>query len=123
MPEDGPLSVRYEICVEGDEAAVPPHVGNRVFLILREAIRNAVAHSGCKRVTVGLEVTPSGVMDSVEDDGLGFEADGNGEPNRGVGLRAMKEHAALLGGALRVSSEPDACTKVEVSVPLREEDA
>ncbi len=122
MPEDGPLSVRYEICVEGDEAAVPPHVGNRVFLILREAIRNAVAHSGCKRVTVGLEVAPSGVMGSVEDDGLGFEAAG-GANGGGVGLRAMKERAVLLGGALRVSSEPDAGTKVEVYVPLREEDA
>ena len=119
-----PPDVRYEVCVEGDEWAVPPHVGNQVFLILREAVRNAVAHSGCERVTVGVEVAPSGVTGSVEDDGLGMKTDGeNGETDGGVGLRAMKERAALVGGALRVSSRPGAGTKVEVSVPLGEEDA
>jgi hypothetical protein len=47
-----PPDVRY---VEGDEAAVPPHVvGNQLLLILREAGRNAVTLSGRKRVTAGL---------------------------------------------------------------------
>jgi PAS domain S-box-containing protein len=116
-----PPDVRYEVSVEGDEAAVPPHVANQVFLILREAIRNAVAHSDCKRVAVGIEVAPSGLTGFVEDDGSGLKA-GGGKSNGGVGLRSMKERAALLGGAVRVSSRPDAGTKVEVSVPLTEED-
>lgn len=47
-----PPDVRY---VEGDEAAVPPHVvSNQLLLILREAGRNAVTLSGRKRVTAGL---------------------------------------------------------------------
>jgi PAS domain S-box-containing protein len=116
-----PADVRYKVSVEGDESLVPPHVGNQLFLILREAIRNAVTHSGCERVTVGLVVAPEGVAGTVEDDGLGF-GNGNGEIG-GVGMRAMKERAALLGGALSVSSTPDAGTKVEVSVPITEEDA
>ena len=115
-----PPNVRYEVGVKGDEAAVPPHVGSQLFLILREAVRNAVTHAGCGRVTVGLVVSPEGVAGAVEDDGLGFGA-GNGEVG-GVGMRAMKERAALLGGALRVSPRPDAGTKVEVSVPLAQED-
>jgi signal transduction histidine kinase len=57
---------------------------------------------------------------AVEDDGLGFGV-GNGEVG-GVGMRAVKEHAALPGGALRVSPRPDAGTKEEVSVALAEED-
>ena len=113
--------MRYEVSVEGDERALPPYVGNQVFLILREAIRNAVAHSVCKRVTVALEVNPSEVTGSVEDDGLGFEADG--DTDGGVGLRAMRERVALIGCALHVSSEPEAGTKVTVYVPLEKEDA
>ncbi len=65
-------------------------------------------------------VSPEGMAGTVEDGGLGFGV-GNGEVGR-VGMRAMKERAALLGGALRVSSRPDAGTKVEVSVPLAKED-
>jgi nitrate/nitrite-specific signal transduction histidine kinase len=115
-----PPDVRYEVGVEGDEAAVPPHyfVGNQLLLILREADRNAVTHSGCKRVTVGLWGFPEGV--AVEDDGLVFGVE-NGEVGD-VGMRAMKERGALLGGARRVSSRPNADTKQEVSVPLAEED-
>ena len=56
----------------------------------------------------------------VEDDGLGFGV-GNGEVGR-VGMSAIKERAALLGGVVRLSSWPDASTEVEVSVPLTEED-
>ena len=57
---------------------------------------------------------------TVEDGGLGFGV-GNGEVGR-VGMRAIKERAALLGGVVRLSSWPDAGTEVEVSVPLTEED-
>ena len=61
-------------------------------------------------------VSPEGV--AVEDAGPGF---GNGEVG-GVGMRVMKERAALLDGVVRVSPRPDARTKVEVSVPLSEGD-
>jgi hypothetical protein len=37
-------------------------------------------------------------------------------------MRVVKEHAALPGGALRVSPRPDAGTKEEVFVALAEED-
>jgi signal transduction histidine kinase len=57
---------------------------------------------------------------AVEDDGLGFGI-GNGQVGR-VGMSAIKERAALLGSVVRLSSWPDAGTKVEVSVPLTEED-
>ncbi len=39
-----------------------------------------------------------------------------------VGMSAIKERAALLGGVVRLSSWPDAGTEVEFSVPLTEED-
>jgi signal transduction histidine kinase len=65
-------------------------------------------------------VSPEGVARAVEDGGLGFGV-GNCEVGR-VGMRPIKEHAALLGGVVRLSSWPDAGTEVEVSVPLTEED-
>jgi signal transduction histidine kinase len=35
-----------------------------------------------------------------------------------VGLRSMKERAESLGGTLRVDSEPEKGTRVEMRVPL-----
>ena len=115
-----PEGIQYESYVTGDESFVPPHVGNQVFLVLREAVRNAVNHSGCGRVTVRLEVTEGRVIGTVEDDGRGFETDG---VRAGGGLRSMEERASLVGGTFRLRSGPDEGVKVEVDVPLRREGA
>jgi PAS domain S-box-containing protein len=111
-----PPNIRAGIRVEGDESAVPGHVRGQLFLVLREAVRNAVTHSGCDSLAVGLDVAPEKVVGSVRDDGRGFDAsDGNG----GVGLRSMRERVALLDGGLELDCEPGRGTRVEVSVPLR----
>jgi signal transduction histidine kinase len=111
-----PPNIRAGIRVEGDESAVPDHVRGQLFLVLREAVRNAVTHSGCDSLAVGLDVAPEKVVGSVRDDGRGFDAsDGNG----GVGLRSMRERVALLDGGLELDCEPGRGTRVEVSVPLR----
>ena len=47
-----PPDVRVDLSVSGDETLIPPETRNQLFLILREAIRNAVTHSGCSRITV-----------------------------------------------------------------------
>jgi len=107
---------RPELSVRGDETRLPPHVRGQVFLILREAVRNAARHSGGEGVSVEVEVTPEEVWGRVADDGMGFE--GNTTREGGIGLRSMKERAALLGGTLRVDSEEGSGTQVEVRVPL-----
>ncbi|QIN77909.1 PAS domain S-box protein [Rubrobacter marinus] len=113
-----PMGVRYESSVKGDESLVPPHIGNQIFLVLREAIRNAVNHSGCERVAVDLEITKERVIGTVEDDGRGFEPDGT---RANGGLRSMRERASLVGGTFELNSVPGGGAKVEISVPLARE--
>lgn len=116
-----PGGVRYEVRVEGDEGLIPTHVGNQLYLILREAVRNAASHSACESVSVGLVITPHGVVGRVEDDGRGFERDGAARPGAarfGVGLRSMRERAALVGGSFDALSPPGGGARIEVRVPL-----
>jgi PAS domain S-box-containing protein len=112
-----PPDVGCELSVEGDETLVPPEARTQLFLILREAIRNAVAHSGCGRLTVGLDITRERIVGSIGDDGSGFAPESAGSQDGG-GLRSMAERAALLGGALGISSQPEGGTRVRVTVPL-----
>ncbi|QIN83939.1 PAS domain S-box protein [Rubrobacter tropicus] len=110
-----PPGIRAGIRVEGNEADVPGHVRGQLFLVLREAVRNAVAHSGCHSLSVGLDIGPKKVVGSVQDDGRGFDTtDGNG----GVGLRSMRERTALLDGGFELDCRPGMGTRVEVSIPL-----
>jgi len=91
-----------------------------MYLLMREAVSNAVRHSGCARIGIRLKVGDGEVFGVVEDDGSGFdpEAAGKAGPSRGVGLRSMAERAEMLGGQLRVESRPGAGTRVEIRAPL-----
>jgi signal transduction histidine kinase len=91
-------------------------------------VRNAVAHSGCGRIEVSVDVDDAEFRGRVEDDGKGFDPHGgegvwhddrgDGEPAAGVGLRSMRERTDALGGLLDVSSEPGRGSALEVCIPL-----
>ncbi|MEM8558964.1 MAG: triple tyrosine motif-containing protein, partial [Bacteroidota bacterium] len=85
-----------------------------VFLVLREAVHNLVKHAGAQRVTVGVRLDETGLVLTVEDDGVGF-ASGR---RFGNGLANMRERAAEIGGTLTVESEPGAGTRIRLEAPL-----
>ena len=115
-----PDGVEVDLSFSGDEASILKPVGVQAYLVMREAIRNAVRHSGCSRIGITLGVRDGELYGLVEDDGEGFdpEAVGKATPSWGVGLQSMRERAEMLGGSLRVESTPGAGTRVEVRVPL-----
>jgi PAS domain S-box-containing protein len=123
-----PDGVEADLSEMGDETAIAPPVREQAYLVIREAVRNAVAHSKCERVRVSVEVDGGELRGRVEDDGEGFdpcESPGEGSNDGkdgglavGVGLRSMKERTEMLGGRLEISSNPGWGTAVEVRIPL-----
>jgi signal transduction histidine kinase len=111
-----PPDLRSELSMEGDESRVPSHVRDQVFLILREAVRNAVAHARATEIRVRVRITPDRIEAAVEDDGRGFAPE---RVARDSGQRSMRERASLLGGVCTVSSRRGGGARVEVDVPLR----
>lgn len=113
---DGQLWLR----VNGDENWVPPTVRDESFLIIREAIRNALAHGDPGKVFIRVDIAPHELRAVVEDTGRGF--DHAGIPSAATaGLSSMRERAALLGGMVLVASKPGQGTQVELTVPLPEQ--
>ena len=112
-----PDDISTELSTSGAESRLSDHQRGQLYLILREAVRNAVRHSGCRRLTVGLHITSENVSGYVEDDGSGFE--GNGESRGGLGLRYIRERAALLEGTAELYSSHKGGAGVQVRLPLR----
>jgi signal transduction histidine kinase len=112
-----PDGVGVELSTSGAESRLSDHQRGQLYLILREAVRNAVRHSGCRRLTVGLHITSEEVSGYVEDDGSGFE--GNGEDRGGLGLRSIRERAALLEGTAEMYASQKGGAGVQVHLPLR----
>jgi signal transduction histidine kinase len=103
--------------VNGDETWASPQALEEVFLIIREALRNTIAHAGAQRVRIRVDITPDELHALVVDDGQGFDTAAGSRG--GAGLLSMRERAALLGGAFMLSSAPGRGTRIDLRVPLR----
>ena len=107
------------LVVLGDETWASPAIIDEAFLIVREALRNALTHSAPQSVVVGVEVTRRELRAWIDDDGKGFAVGDDAEsPAAGTGLATMRERAALLGGTVAITSKAGRGTSVELSVPL-----
>jgi signal transduction histidine kinase len=114
-----PEGVYYEVSLEGEEQHLPDYVRDQLYMVLREGVRNAAAHSGSDRIEVEVGITPKHVTARVRDHGTGLDAeDGTTE---GLGLSSMKERVSLLGGSFGLVPEPGGGAKAEVSLPLMRE--
>ena len=112
-----PKGMTHGLSVEGDEGAVPAEVREQLFLVLREAVRNAVSHSRASKVGVAVRTDREGIVGVVEDDGRGFEREPR-ERSEAGGLAYMAERASLMGGTCSIESAPGEGTRVESSFPL-----
>ena len=98
--------------------ALPPDLTLCLFRIAQEAVRNAVAHSRAREVSVQLAGTEGGLTLTVADDGVGFDVDAAAP---GIGLVSMAERAEQAGAVFRIRSKRGSGTQVEIGVPLEAE--
>jgi signal transduction histidine kinase len=105
--------------ISGEEKWATPAVIDQVFLVLREALRNALTHAAPRLVKVAVDVSPEALRASVHDDGRGFvPRDAERRHPATAGLASMRERTALIGGMLTISSAPARGTYVDLYVPL-----
>ncbi|MDA2812985.1 ATP-binding protein [Nocardiopsis sp. RSe5-2] len=99
------------------EAALPLELRSELYLMVREALRNALRHARARTVRVVVEVRGGRVNALVDDDGTGF---GHAEAARGdgLGLASLRERARRLGGRTVVDTAPGDGTRVLIRLPL-----
>jgi PAS domain S-box-containing protein len=112
-----PPELERKLSVVGDEGAVSDGVREQLFLVLREAVRNTVSHSGASKLSVEVRTDRERIVGVVEDDGRGFDRKAPERAEAG-GLTYMAERASLLGGSCSIESAPGEGTRVEASFPL-----
>jgi signal transduction histidine kinase len=113
-----PPNTNAELSVEGPVNALSPAYAEEVFLLLREAVRNAVSHAGASNIRVQLSLSANELQASVTDDGTGFDVTDTLARHRHVGLDSMRERAELLGGTLTITSTPKVGTTASIWIPV-----
>lgn len=107
------ISVIYQRT--GDAVTVDGTTGIHVYRILQEALSNVARHAGDPRAWVRLRSAVDRLELEIEDQGRGLPTH---ETPRGLGVVAMRERAALLGGTLEFLPRHGGGTIVRLRVPL-----
>ena len=113
----GLSTTRFSLQVEGEPRALPDAIRTVLFRVTQEALNNIQRHAGATWVDLRMVFADGSVALSVQDNGVGFEPDAIlRDPNRGIGLRNMRERLASIGGSLMLRSEPG-LTVLTANVP------
>jgi two-component system NarL family sensor kinase len=114
--KQGNLHVKFDVA--GESRSLPLRIETSLYRIAQEALTNIVHHAQARHATVLLAMLPHQVQLVIQDDGRGF--DPNRIPKGRYGLIGLNERVKLLGGSLKVLSNPGAGTRIEAVIPLRE---
>jgi signal transduction histidine kinase len=123
MFEDDPTRCRLDLPHDLPTRVLPPEMRHNIFLIVKEALTNALKHAGAKEVRVQAKASSNWLEITIEDDGRGFDVAQDTElrtqdsaPRRRHGLGNMRERAAAMRGTLKVQSIPHQGTSVTLRV-------
>ena len=98
---------------------VPDELQLTIYQVAREALLNAVRHSGANRISIVLRTHDAQAVLLVEDDGEGFSVD-HVDTASHFGLELMAERVRHRRGELLVDSKPRAGTRLVATFPLEE---
>jgi len=112
------IAIELNVC--GQERRLSEEAELVLFRITQEALRNVWRHSQATRAEVMVSFDQGKTMIAISDNGKGFALSGSVDDlsrDGKFGLAGMQERARLLGGAVKVQSEPGKGTEVTVEIP------
>ena len=110
------FGMRAEFEAEADLPGLSPRAQAEALRIAQEALNNVRRHADATVVRVRAAVEDGRLVLVVGDNGRGFDPETVGRS--AFGLASMRERAALIGGELRIESQPRDGTRVSLFVPF-----
>lgn len=109
---------RLDLPADVPAQPLPPDVRHNMFLVIKEALTNALKHAGAREVRVQVKVADDSLEICVQDDGKGFADHAIPEEGKRHGLGNMRSRAEAIGGTLTVQSEQGKGTTIVLRVKL-----
>ena len=113
--------IKAHMQVNGSKRRFSPEQELLLFRIAQEAFRNVQKHAQASEIELVIDFTKDKIIMTIRDNGKGLNDIGSIQelPRAGkLGLIGMEERARLLGGNLRVQSEPEKGTTIEIEAPV-----
>jgi two-component system sensor histidine kinase UhpB len=113
--------IQVELNFPDELPTLPPRLTTTLFRITQEGVNNIIRHSQAKNASITLRTQENEVYLQIKDDGHGFDpAQGYNEAIRMQhwGLVGIQERIDLVGGKMRITSDPEHGSTLQVNVPL-----
>lgn len=112
-----------EVITEIDDfkGLFPQEAEINLYRLFQESLNNIIKHANATQIKVIISRHPHCVDFRMEDNGQGFDPKtvlSYKKLDRGMGLATMEERVLMLGGVLKLQSEPGQGTRLHFSVPL-----
>ena len=109
--------VQVTVDAPGSLPALPAAVEVAAYRIALEALANVIRHARAGTCAIRLDVTDDVLIVEIQDNGSGLPPD----YHAGVGISAMRERAAELGGSCVIEHVATGGTRVSARLPLLKE--
>lgn len=120
----GQYAKRYGVRVHTEVSPgteVPEPLGTELFRIAQEGLTNVVRHAHARQAWVRCSEAADGLLClTVEDDGVGYAPQPQPGARPALGLRGMRERAAVFGGSFQLDQSPHGGVRVRVCMPRPE---
>ncbi len=113
-----PSGIRLDVRMPQQVPSSPlsSELRHNVYLVMKEALNNAVKHSEATRIILEMSFTSGAALLRVTDDGRGFDP---GEAaGAGNGLANMAKRAESVGARFECTSRPGHGTSISIGFPL-----
>ncbi|MGV3531728.1 MAG: sensor histidine kinase [Chthoniobacteraceae bacterium] len=111
------IALRLDIPRELPPIPLEAERRHSLFLAVREAVNNAVKHSGATEILLRVQAAESSLEVTVRDNGRGFPA-AAGPADFSEGMRNLKSRLTALGGECEIESQEQRGTTVRLQMPL-----
>ncbi len=117
------IKCRFDYNESDFSVSIPMDARKNIYLIFKEAINNIAKYSQCQNVTVQINYVEETLQLNITDDGKGFETSPRTPLQRrgelgGNGIINMQQRAAEINAQLKLHSEINKGTTVELKYPL-----
>lgn len=109
--------IKVDSATEGESRLIRDDDRIHIFRVMQEALHNIEKHSKATAVRVRWKYNEKDLEISVTDNGIGMWNFGPA-PARSLGIQGMYERMELVGGKLKIESQPGFGTKVSLQIPL-----
>ena len=114
---DKSAAFETSLSVSGTPVSIDQQKELILFRTVQEALNNAIKHSGATKIHIQLDYTHNRLHISIQDNGHGLNlAAIEKDPERGSGLRNMKNRTHMIGGEFGIDGTSG--TKIQISLPI-----